>query len=251
MKKTFCIPAFIFMFISTIVYGQDSVMTVSENKYVHLDFGLGYLKTDLHSINKSLTNFAYKPVKEDFLTLSISSGFVINRVLVRNELSIMLPNSTKQGNHVTTTFRGYSIGVGIGYEVIKRPTFRLYPFIGINSFVNRLEFEDDAPVENMDGVINTPRHSTRLYFSNASFDAGVQFEKLIERKHRKWDCPQNRKFMSLGIRAGYHFGPGAVKARYNGKNQPIADAPSYALKGPYVKLTYGLGSKMRELKWKK
>jgi hypothetical protein len=78
---------------------------------------------------------------------------------------------------------------------------------------------------------------------------GVQLEKVIALHNREWDCPQNSRFMTLGARIGYNFGP-SVKAKYNG-NQQIADGPSYALKGPYVKLTMGFGSQLRQLKWKK
>jgi hypothetical protein len=248
MKKSVCLPFFILL--SLTLFEQDSAMTVSQNKFLHIDFGVGYMKTDLGSINRSITGLGYKPLSEDFLTLSISTGFFVNRILIRNEVNILLPNTTRQGNNLTTSFRGRTVGVGIGYAIIEKPKLRLYPFVNVTAFVSRLDFEDNSPVEDMNGVINTPHYSSRLYFSNASFDAGLQMEKVIDRKPRKWDCPQSRRFTTVGVRLGYSFGPGTVKGRYNGM-QSIADAPSYTFKGPYAKVIWGFGSKMRELKWKK
>ncbi len=248
MKKSLIIIT-TFLICSSL-YAQDSLITVSENKHVHFDVAVGYLRTDLRSVNKTLTGFGYRPINENFVTLSFSSGYILNRFLIRDELNIMLPNSVNQGNNITTYFKGYSVGFGVGYAVINKPGFRLYPYVNLIAFTNRLQIEDSSPLQNIDDVMTTPHRSSTLYFSNASFDVGFQAEKLISLKSRKWDCPQNRKFMTLGLRAGYAFGPGEVKARYNGI-RTIADGPIYSFKGPYVKLVVGLGTTMRDLKWKK
>lgn len=248
MKNSICLALLILM--SLIVCGQDSVFTISKNRYAHIDFGIGFLRTDLGSVNKSLISFGYKPMREDFATLSISSGYFIKRFLVRNELSLLLPNSMQQPGNVTTTFGGYNLGVGIGYAVIQKPGFRLYPYIGINAFTTRLRIEDNSTVENMNDVINSSHRTSHLYFSNASLDLGIQMDRIIDLKNRKWDCPQNAKFMTIGLRMGYHFGPGPIQGNYNGI-QRISDAPTYSMKGPYIKLVVGFGAKQRNLKWKK
>lgn len=248
MKKF--LTLFLFTIACISVFAQDSLVAVSENKHVHFDVALGYMKTDLRSINTTLDQFGYRPINENMMTLSFSSGYIINRFLIRNEVNIMLPNSVDQGNNITTYFKGYSVGFGVGYAVIDKPTFRLYPFVNLIAFANRLEIEDSSPINAMNDVMTGPHRSATLYFSNASFDLGLQAERLINLKTRKWDCPQNHRFMTFGIRAGYAFGPGEVKARYNGI-KTIADGPNYSVKGPYVKLVMGLGATMRDLKWKK
>jgi hypothetical protein len=101
----------------------------------------------------------------------------------------------------------------------------------------------------MDDLTDNQQRSFHLYFSNASLDIGLQLEKHIGLKNRKWDCPQNSTFMTLGLRVGYLLGPGDVKGRFN--NTTIADAPTYSPNGPYIKLVAGFGTKMRDLKWKR
>jgi hypothetical protein len=249
MKKVFFLPYLIL--ITALAYGQDSVLTVSKNKYFHVDFGVGFAKIDLSSINTSITSLGYRPLSEDFASLSISSAFVIDRVMIRNEVSFLMPNTTQQSENLTSSFGVRNIGFGIGYVIIERPAFRLYPFVNLNAFVGRLAFEDNAPVGDMDGLLNTPHYSSRLHFSNASLDFGLQLERVVSLKQRKWDCPQNKGFMTIGLRAGYSFCPGKIEGRYNGMNQPIAGVPTFSNKGPYLKLVLGFGSKMRDLKWKK
>lgn len=111
MKNLFLLTTFILM--SLIVCAQDSVLAVSRNRYAHIDFGVGFLKTDLGSVNASLTSFGFKPLQEDFITLSVSSGYFIKRFLIRNEFTLLLPNRFVQPGNMTTTFGGYNLGFGI------------------------------------------------------------------------------------------------------------------------------------------
>jgi len=249
MKIQFCIVAF-FLLSAASALGQDSVATVSRHKYSHIDVGAGYLGTDLSSINRSLTGQGYKSINENFLTFSVSWSFTINRFLVRSEASLARPNQVTQADYIHTRFGGYSFGFGAGYAVIQKPKFRLYPFVGLNSFVNRLNFEDQTPVTDIDDVYNNPHRSFSLIFSNASLDVGIQIEKIFEAKKDKWDCPQNGKFRTLGVRMGYNIGTSDIRGRYNGGNQLLENAPVYSLKGPYIKVAVGIGTKARNLKWK-
>ena len=87
-----------------------------------------------------------------------------------------------------------------------------------------------------------------LAYSNAALDVGIQFDKLIPLKNRRWDCPQNTRYLTLGLRAGYIVNP-AVKGRFNGNI--VEGAPTWSPGGPYLKLVIGFSTKMRDLKWKK
>ena len=101
----------------------------------------------------------------------------------------------------------------------------------------------------LNALVNNQQRAFHLAYSNASLDVGVQVDKMISLKNRRWDCPQNAKFMTMGVRAGYMIGPGAVKGRFSGR--VIDGAPSYSPNGPYVKLVIGFSTKMRDLKWRK
>jgi hypothetical protein len=250
MKIQHRILACIILFATAQVYGQDTAIAVTKSRYGHLDFAVGYARNDLRSINQSLSTVGYKPLDENFMTVSASWAYTVNRFIVRSEITYTMGNEVKQADHVATWLEGYSVGFGLGYVALRTSHWRIYPFVGINAFTHKLKFEDRSPIEDMSGVINTPHRTATLRFSNASLDFGIQVERLITLKNRKWDCPQNEKFMTLGLRMGYQYGPGKVYGRYNDGNNTVTDAPYYSPKGPYVKLVIGIGGKARNLNWK-
>ena len=247
MKKTVSLGVG-YLLLSLMSYAQDSTMAISKNKYIQVDLGIGYLHTNMGSINTSLKNFNYRPIKDNYTTLSFAATYFVNRFLFRTEVSMILPNHVDQPDNIKTSFSGYTVSAGIGYAVIQKPHFRLYPYAGINSFNSYLKLADLSPVENMNELVNTPHRNAKIQFSNASLDLGVQLERIINVRNNKWDCPQNNKYMTVGARLGYNWSPGTVKARYNG-NQ-LSGAPEYNFQGPYIKLVVGTGTKIRELKWK-
>lgn len=247
MKKT--LIALLLIMISGLVYGQDSVQALSKNKYFHFDIGIGYTNAQLGSINNTLSNYGYKTFSEDMATFSASSNYYFNRLLIKSELVWFFPQDVEQTGDLTTQFGGRSIGIGLGYAIIQKPSYRITPYIGLNAYTGRLLFIDDASVENIEDALNNTFRNTDLSFSNGALDVGIQMEKLIELKNRKWDCPQNSRFMTLGIRLGYNFGFGGARGRYNG-DQVIENAPTYSIEGPYLKAIIGFGSKIRNIKWK-
>lgn len=247
MKKTILL-LWSCLFLSQIIYAQDSTIAVSRNKYVQTDFGIGYLNSSMGSINTYLKSQGYKPVKEHYVTLSVSTTYFLNRFLFRGEFSAMLPNSEVQPDNVRTDFRGYTIGAGIGYAVIQTPRFRLYPYAGVTSFNTKLMFTDLSDVANMDDLVNNGHKTAEIRFSNASLDLGIQLEKMIPLKNNRWACPQNSNYLTIGARLGYNLSPDAIKARYNGSQ--LNGAPEYKFQGPYVKVIIGFGTKIRDLKWK-
>jgi hypothetical protein len=247
MKKTVSLSV-CYLLLSSMIHAQDSSMAISKNKYIQVDLGIGYLHTNMGSINTSLKNFGYQPIKDNYTTLSFTSAYFVNRFLFRTEVSVVLPNHVEQPDNIKTSFSGYAISAGIGYAVIQNRHFRLYPYVGINSFSTNLKFTDLSSVDNMNELLNSPLRNAKIHFSNASLDIGAQLERIITLKNNKWDCPQNNKYMTVGTRLGYNWSPGTVKASYNG-NQ-LNGAPKYNFQGPYIKLVVGMGTKIRELKWK-
>jgi hypothetical protein len=228
-------------------FGQDSTITVSHNKYVQVDVGIGYLRTNMSSINTLLQHSGFKPMKENYNTLSLSSTYFVNRLLFRAEFSLILPNHVDQAIDRNTEFKGYTVSAGIGYALVQRPKFGLYPYIGITGFNTKLQFNDLTPVADMNELLNTPRKNATIRFSNAALDLGAQLEKIITLKNNKWDCPQNNKYMTMGIRLGYNWSPGINKARFNGTQ--LRNGPEYSFEGPYIKLVLGTGTKIRQFKW--
>jgi len=248
--KTKSILFLIFMFIVFASLGQDSVMTtISKNRYVNLDFGVGYMHTDLGSINGFLSTYGYKPMSEGAVTLSVAPSFFFSRFVFRGEFTWQFPQQMPQGENFNSTFGGRHIAASVGYLLINKPGYRLYPYVGISSYGSHVAVREKTSVSNVDDLVNNQARGFHLGYSNAALDFGVQFDKLISLQNGRWDCPQSSRYMTVGLRVGYLYGPGPVKGRFNG--QVVEGAPSYSPNGPYVKLVFGFSTKVRDLKWNK
>lgn len=238
------------MLIAFASVAQDSVATmVSRNKYINLDFGVGYLRTDLSNVNNFLTSYGYKSLSEDIITLSLSTAFSFNRFVFRPEYTWQIPVSRTEPENITSTFSGHHVAVSVGYLLIQKPGFRVFPYVGLDAFTSELLVRQKTSVANIDDLVNNQQREFHLTFANAALDVGFQIDKMISLKNGKWDCPQSTSYMTLGMRVGYLWGPGIVKGRFNG--DVVEGAPSYSPNGPYIKLVMGISTKMRDLKWKK
>jgi hypothetical protein len=231
------------------LHAQDTTLMITKTRYLNLDFAVGHLHTGLSDINSFLTSYGYKLVSEDIVTLSFSPSIFINRFVFRGEYTWQFPTVRTQGNNTSAVFTGRHVSMGVGYVMIQKPGFRLYPYVSINSFTSQLIVKESSYTSTLDGLVSNQQRGFSLRYSNTSLDVGLQLDKLISLKNKKWDCPQNAKFMTIGTRVGYHIGPGALGGRFNGRQ--IEGSPAYAPSGPYAKLVMGFSTKVRDLKWRK
>jgi hypothetical protein len=180
--------------------------------------------------------------------LSFSPSFSVNRFVFRGEFTWQIPVVREQTENITSSFTGRHVAASIGYVVLQKRGVRIFPYVGINSFASAVAVREKPVINNVDDLVNNEQRAFHLRYSNASLDFGIQIDKMIPLKNRRWDCPQNARFMTIGLRAGYIYGP-EIKGRFNGRI--IEGAPAFSPSGPYVKLVIGFSTKMRDMKWKK
>jgi hypothetical protein len=247
-KITF--PGLIFtLLLSLQGFAQDSLITRSSNQFIHTDFGFGYRYNNLGALNNTLKGFGYKPLNENFSTFSLSLSASARRFVFQTEASIFFSSDTDVENGLKATLEGHSFGWAVGYSVIEKPRLRLYPYVGFQSAFSHLKVKDQTLVGGMGDLINSPKRNFTLDFVSTSLNLGFQLERIVPIENRRYDCPQNTGFATIGLRAGYLIGLSKGKGEYN--NQEVNGAPSYAVQGPYVTLFIGYGTKLRRMNWKK
>ena len=234
-----------------LAYGQDStgIGVVSKINF-QLDFQPGYLRGDLSSINNSLRSFGYNPIEGNILTYNLSAKFIIRRFVL--DVGVPFFRAPDQGHsngrRTTLSGTGANFEANLGYVLMEKKSFRLYPYAGLRSNYAALRLIDTSPVNNLSQLANSTRREGTLTFNSGSFNLGIHAEKLIPLKNRKIDCPQDTRYLSLGVKAGYLFPiNGGELGEYNG--QELVDAPRFGLKGPYVRLVVGIGARIRRLHW--
>ncbi len=232
-------------------YGQDSTGTsIISRRFFQIDFQPGYLRGDLSSINNSLRTYGYNPMGGNIYTYTISAKLITNRFVFDLGVPFFLAPDQSHPDQRRTTLSGTGINfeANLGYTLVEKKGFRLYPYAGLRSSYASLKLIDTSPVNTLGGIMNSTRKEGTITFSGGSFNVGIHAEKLIPLNNRKFDCPQNTRYLSLGIKAGYLFPiNGGEPGEYNG--QELIDAPRFGLKGPYVRFTIGMGTGLQRLKW--
>lgn len=234
-----------------LAYGQDSTRVgVVSTKIFQFDFQPGYLRGDLSTLNNSLRAYGYNPMGGNILTYTVSAKFIINRFVLDAGVPFFRASDRSHSDQRRTTLQGtgFNFETSLGYVLVEKKGFRLYPYAGLRSNYASLKLMDTSPVQNLGDIMNNTRKEGTITFNSGSFNLGIHAEKLIPLKNRKLDCPQNTRYLSLGVKAGYLFPiNGGEPGEYNG--QELIDAPRFGLKGPYVRFTLGFGVGVRRLNW--
>ena len=250
MMKT-PISFLLLLLVPVLAYGQDSTgIGVVSKKFFQIDFQPGYLRGDLSSINNSLREYGYNPMEGNMLTYTVSAKFITRRFVLDVGIPFFRASDQSHSDQRRTTLSGtgFNFEANLGYVLVEKKGFRLYPYAGLVSSYATLKLMDTSPVTNLGGIVNGTRREGTITFSGGSFNLGIHAEKLIPLNNRKMDCPQNNRYLSLGVKAGYLFPiNGGEPGEYNG--QELVNAPRFGLKGPYVRLVIGMGTGIRRLKW--
>ncbi len=235
-----------------LAHGQDSTgVGVVSQRFFQVDFQPGYLRGDLSSINNSLRTYGYNPMGGNILTYTLSAKFITNRFVLDFGVPFFRASDQSHSDQRRTTLSGtgFNFEANLGYALVEKKGFRLYPYAGLRSNYASLKLMDTSPVTNLGDIMNGTRKEGTITFSGGSFNVGIHAEKLIPLKNRKVDCPQNTRYLALGLKAGYLFPiNGGEPGEYNG--QELTDAPRFGLKGPYVRFTIGIGTGIRRLNWR-
>ena len=218
-------------------------------KDVQVDFSLGYLKNRHGSLNNTLKENGWGAVSENLLTYSASARAFRGRFLFGFEWMGYTSLGSEENEDLQASLKGYYVEPYIGYTIVQKNNFRLYPFVGLNSSFATLKLEDLSPAVAFDDVWSDPRRGGIVDFNSYALDIGVHMLKLIPVKNRRWDCPQNNKYISVGFKVGYYLNLAeGENGRYNG--QRFSDSPSFGINGFYGKMTIGFGTQVRKVKWR-
>lgn len=245
------LSVFLLLLIPVLAHGQDSTRVgVVSRKIIQFDFQPGYLRSDLSSINNSLRAYGYNPLEGNMNTFTFSAKLIVKRFVLDLGIPFFRTPGQNQPDQRKTMLSGAGINfeANLGYALVEQKGFRLYPYAGLWSNYASLRLIDNSPVNSLDDIVNGARREGTITFNSGSFNLGIHAEKLIARKNRKIDCPQNTRYTSVGIKVGYLF-PINGGAFGESNNRTLADAPRFGLSGPYVRLTIGVGAIVNRLNW--
>jgi hypothetical protein len=249
MKMSFPLCVTLLIAISPWVRAQDSTgVQVTTLKSFETNISIGYMNDKMPKLNKALNNSGYHALSQNFITSSVGLSVFGRRAYAHWDVFLFNSPATAQENSLKLNVSGWGFGWAVGYSVIDKTKFRLYPYIGLSVFEMKLNFKKDAPTTPDDGIFSAPMRESKITFSNTVLDLGFQADKIFGKKKNKWDCPQNTKYWAIGVRLGYYLNIHSSSGDYYGKE--LSDLPHAPMEGPYAKVVFSSGKNFRRLKWK-
>ena len=242
--KTKLTIALSFILISNL-NAQDSLSV--KNYYFEGETTLGYLHSNFSSINSFLTTNGLGSLSRNRFNLGFSSIQIRNKFVFGAGFDMLITTSESQPGNRETRLKGISFGPLLGYIVLQKRNITIYPYIRLydNSFW--LKIIDNQSVADASSLLSVTTRNVSLDYNFPSIDFGLSINKNFSQKNTDWDCPQSHRYLILGLKVGYFFSADHNSGEYN--NQILSGTPALGYKGPYIKLSFGFGSRLRQLKW--
>ncbi len=224
---------------------QDSLQT--KRFAVEGEMSFAYSYNSLSSINSFLANNGFNPISRSRFTAGVGSVSMINRFVFGASFEFLIPTSESQPDNLKTSLQGFSMAPIFGYCIVQKKHFTIYPYVRLVDNYLSLRIIDGQTAVDASSLINATNRNVSLDYQFFILDVGMSINRNILARNRDWDCPQNNRYWTIGLKAGYSFVPGSGEVKYN--DRVLRGAPALDYHGPYVRLVIGFGTWHRKLKW--
>jgi hypothetical protein len=225
MKKIVFIVALLAT--SLISNAEDSIRVMRS-----LSFGYQYtqfsgLSSNMQSIYGNNFN-----INGGAFVLSASEFTICHRIMFGGELGGLRSTPRDDNFASAKVMQGFAY-FNLGYLVIDKASFMLYPYAGIGGVYSGVSIKNNHSMD-----ITQPEYTIHPgqsgYFSNTalSFNGGVGMRKNIT-------CSKTKHTIQLGLDLGVHITPTNSDFRYNGTRESVSSFGSANSMGYYAKLTIG------------
>ena len=179
------------------------------------------------------------------LPTSFVKRFIYSTSVSKYELSLNADPTTPY----FYDFRGQAVEWIIGYKILDKSNFYLYPYVGLNLNTSKLIISrrDSSSISSMNDIISTPDNKSEIKYSNNALDVGMSFERIFKSR-AIGSCPRNVRYFCIGLSAGYLTKLHTSNNTYY-RDRKVADGENFGLDGAYVKLSIGYGIKLRRVAW--
>jgi len=204
---------------------------------------VGYRKADVSQLNNALHANGAPAISPSNIWLNASMFHVFNSWIVEDGIGFS-PTATSNFNDIKVKYNQYQLFWRTGYNLSSNPSFRFYPFVGLNLSAAMLKVEDRTGVRTATDLSSELFNNTKsktLWQPNFGIDLGLGYDILVKMSTKKMDCFSVERNIPIGIRAGYYINAYAGDWKiddYKLTNSPDKQSAFFAT------LTIGLGYKV-------
>ncbi|HVV55647.1 MAG TPA: hypothetical protein VHC47_10000, partial [Mucilaginibacter sp.] len=186
------------------------------------------------------------PLSGNDIWISASTNHIFKQWIMEDGVGFT-PWSTSEVNGIKTRFNQYQAFLRLGYNVLKEPDLRAFPFAGINVSAAVLNIDDNNAIKSTsdfsDELLNSSASKT-FYQPNLGIELGGGFDYLIKGKEKQTDCFTIKRSIPIGIRAGYYIN--AARGDWRIENYRLNNGPDKNQSAFFVSLNIGLGYEVKK-----
>lgn len=200
-----------------------------------------YRNTNLDQLNTILNKNGIPSLKNNDIWINLSMNHVHKQWIVEDGIGFT-PWTTSDDNNLKARFNQYQAYLRLGYNVIKEPDVRIFPFAGVNVSAEVLNIEDNNGIKSTsnfsDEILNSTSSKT-FYQPNLGIELGGGLDYSIKVKEKQLDCITIQRSIPIGIRAGYYIN--AAQGDWRIENYKLQDGPDKKQNAFFVSVNIGLG----------
>jgi hypothetical protein len=205
-----------------------------------------YRKGDISGLNNALNADGIPSISQSNIWINASMSHIFNNWLFEDGIGFT-PVSTATLNDLKAKYNQYQLFWRAGYNVSSNPSYRLYPFAGINFSAAMLKIQDKAREQNASDFSSELLNSTSsktLWQPNFGIEVGAGFDFVVKMKTKKMDCFEIERNIPIGIRAGYYINTYAGDWKLDGYK--LQNSPDNKQSAVFVTFNIGLGYKVNK-----
>ncbi|NCD69714.1 hypothetical protein [Mucilaginibacter agri] len=208
-----------------------------------------YRNNNFDQLNRILNNNNIPSLSGNDIWINLSMNHIHKQWIFEDGIGLTPLSTSENGNNLKAKYGQGQLYFRAGYNVVKTPDFRLFPFVGLNFSAAMLKIQDKAREESTNDFsqeLLTSTSSKTLYQGAFGIELGGGYDYLIKMKTKRIDnCVEIQRNIPIGIRAGYYIN--AARSDWKVDGHSLDNGPDKGQSAIFVSLNIGLGYSIRKL----
>lgn len=165
---------FVLLICSFLCNGQEDSIVNKKYSGAYLGLVLESPQIQLYDLNEYLTDLKMPRFQLPGLVAGFGAQVHQNRWLVQVNFNL---GKRKESTDSSFTYSRYSsVGGSVGFDLLRKPQFSLYPFVGFKAYdISCWMTEKLATNDNFDDYLQSDQQFKEIRYTDAHFDVGLGF----------------------------------------------------------------------------
>lgn len=205
------------------------------NKKISGGFGYftpGYLMYSLEDFNQYFEPDAFAPVSDNGITLGGGGSLVVRNIILGGEGHSVISKKASSSLMDAELQSGWGM-FNIGYVVMARKSFLLYPKLGIGGYTHELTLKDQIAGTTMDTIAAGDFSGTTVSRRGMLASAELNFDFIPTTQE------SSAGGLVFGLAVGYQMA--FADKGWEAYETPVSGGPNIDMSGLFVRLHIGMG----------